>query len=60
MVFDFIHYNIQQCIRNENCIYNHIPVEDFYSLKIKNVKLKLTITIYLFYTPIQVYLYMFL
>lgn len=40
MVFDFIHYNIQQCIRNENCIYNHIPVEDFYSLKIKKCEVK--------------------
>ncbi len=40
MVFDFIHYNIQQCIRNKNCIYDHIPVENFYSLKIKKCEVK--------------------
>lgn len=35
MVFDFIDFNIQQCIRNKDCKYDHFPVENFYSLKIK-------------------------
>lgn len=35
MVFDFIDLNIKQCIYNEDCRYNSLPFEKFYSLKIK-------------------------
>ncbi|AUJ98476.1 hypothetical protein CR539_25070 (plasmid) [Escherichia coli] len=35
MVFDFIDFNIQQCIHNKDCIYDPLPVEKIYSLKIK-------------------------
>lgn len=40
MVFDFIDFNIQQCINNKDCIYNPSSVEKFYSLKIKKCEVK--------------------
>lgn len=39
MVFDFIYFNIQQCIRNKDCIYNPLPFEKIYSLQIKKCKI---------------------
>ena len=38
MVFDFIDINIQQCIKNKDCIYNSLPFEKIYSLQIKQCK----------------------
>ncbi|EIT4642141.1 hypothetical protein L2F00_002995 [Escherichia coli] len=35
MVFDFINFNIQQCINNKDCIYNPSPLEKIYSLQIQ-------------------------
>lgn len=40
MVFDFIDFNIQQCINNKDCIYNPSSVEKIYSLKIKKCEVK--------------------
>ena len=40
MVFDFIDINIQQCIKNKDCIYNSLPFEKIYSLKIKKCNVK--------------------
>lgn len=41
MVFDFIDFNIRQCILNEDCIYDPSPVEKIYSLKIKNCRINI-------------------
>ncbi len=35
MVFDFINFNIQQCINSKDCIYNPSPLEKIYSLQIQ-------------------------
>ena len=40
MVFDFIDFNIQQCINNKDCKYNPLPFEKFYSLEIKKCEIK--------------------
>ncbi len=40
MVFDFIDFNIQQCIQNKDCRYDPLPVEKIYSLKIKKCNVK--------------------
>ena len=40
MVFDFIDLNIQKCIQNEDCKYEPLPVENFYSLKIEKCNVK--------------------
>lgn len=39
MVFDFIDFNIQQCINSKDCIYNPSPLEKIYSLKIKKCEI---------------------
>ncbi len=41
MVFDFIDFNIQQCINNKDCIYDPSPLEKIYSLQIKIKKCKI-------------------
>lgn len=41
MVFDFIDFNIRQCIHNKDCIYNPSPVEKIYSLKIKKCSINI-------------------
>ncbi|EGD7262422.1 hypothetical protein DQF84_21030 [Escherichia coli] len=40
MVFDFIDFNIQQCIQNKDCRYDPLPVEKIYSLKIQKCNVK--------------------
>ncbi|HFD2991774.1 hypothetical protein AD18_3564 [Escherichia coli 3-475-03_S4_C2] len=39
MVFDFIDFNIQQCINNKDCIYDPSSFEKIYSLQIKKCKI---------------------
>ena len=40
MVFDFIDFNIQQCINSENCTYDPLPFGEIYSLQIKKCEIK--------------------
>lgn len=39
MVFDFIDFNIQQCIHNKDCTYDPLPFENIYSLQIKKCEI---------------------
>ncbi|OWF28556.1 hypothetical protein A8M76_06055 [Escherichia coli] len=40
MVFDFIDFNIQQCIRSKDCTYNPSPFGKIYSLQIEKCEIK--------------------
>lgn len=51
MIFDFIDFNIQQCINNRDCKYDASKIESIYSLKLKKCTVNINNkNIYILYT----------